>query len=75
MSNNVDQSKCQFCGGRMCGEYIGNYGDTYYLNRDGSVSTRRKRRLIYEYDGSEPMIYCFNCGREPRKDKAGEAAG
>ena len=56
------KNKCPKCGGRLVAEFIGNYGDIFLLNKDGSGKTRRMKRMIYEHDGDPPMIYCIDCG-------------
>ena len=55
---------CRFCGGRLVKEYIGNYGDVYYLKENGEPTKKRLKRYIYEHGGEdEAMIYCLACGR------------
>ena len=56
------KNKCPRCGGRLVAEYIGNYGDVYFLNSKGEPYKDRLKRHIYEHDGEPPMIYCKDCG-------------
>ena len=53
---------CPECGGQLVCEYIGSYGDVFLLDKNGEPYKRRLRRMIYEHDGDEPMIYCKDCG-------------
>ena len=57
----MDQTcACRKCGGSLAIEYIGNYGTTYHLRRDGTVG-RRLRSIKYESSG-DYMVYCQSCG-------------
>lgn len=56
---------CPFCGGRIVAEFSGNYGDAFYINKNGTVSRRRARRFMYELDNDSPQVYCMDCRRDP----------
>ena len=60
---NDKKNICLECGGRLVAEYIGNYGDVFFLNTKGEPYKGRLKRCIYEHDGEPPMIYCIDCGR------------
>lgn len=57
-------STCKHCGGRMAIEYFGQYGDTFMINKDGSVGKKRIRRTMYEHLGEDDsLLFCEQCGK------------
>ena len=59
---------CPKCGGPLVIEYFGSYGSVYKINRDGTESKRRLRRIMYEESGGDAIIYCDKCKEELNAD-------
>lgn len=60
-------NKCEYCGGPLVVEFAGEYGEVYKIKKSGLVSSRRIRKIEYETDPDNYMIYCYRCREVPSK--------